>query len=420
MNPHTDFLSTLQALSDDDLSTAFATDPVLLKRTQKALLEAKVKQADMIKKKAAQAAVDVGYPFDLKAWTKARRILTGPFNASNAAELSAAFALSHPSITPTGEKSLLVTALEYLAERERVELDWPALVYKAGAEISYPEIKALMELYRTRPHDSLGPQSRNMLHDILQRPLDWADIEKRLIADNAISRGLVERLKSLSFQSYYVGSDTGAWASLENLARRGCIAFPQTLNPLNSHQSEFDWQLLIKRTVEDGEVAAAKVSAFEAMIDLGWCDVGLTSTTDNLNLKHSATTSLNCGSRAALAHLTMDASSVSIFMMLCEREGQKGFKRYDELGRSRLYFVNERMRLIRHDNNIATARKVLSTMAQHALELGDEPESVNAQNPLAKCADEHMSNVISAAIEKRELGAVSGQVSVQRRRATSL
>ena len=50
----------------------------------------------------------------------------------------------------------------------------------------------------------------------------------------------------------------------------------------------------------------------------------------------------------------------------------------------------------------------------------DPPESVNSQNPIAKCGDKALADVLAAAIEKRELGGSVASPTVARRRSASL
>lgn len=421
MTKPADFLRSLKSLTDDELSSALSLDPELLKKAQKALLDAKRKEADNAKRKSEETSLSSGRPFDLKIWARAKRLVSGPYNEANATDMTACLAKTDPSTTPEGEKSLLRHAMDYLSERDRVGLDWPAAVYDAGVDFGYEEAKSFINLFQARTLSNLGPKGRKLFLGALSRDLPWADFEKRMLGEKSLHMGLIDFIQKMCFSPYGASerAEAAPWEALENLASRGCKPLSTQVDA-NSYSKDLPWQRLIAQSAHGAEAADAKVSAFAAMIDLGWCDVGYTGLTDSLvSRKGSAGGLSDCGSRAAVPHFPLIPSSVQLFEMLCERESTKGFERFDAVGRSRLYFINEHMRKsVRPD--AVEERKVMLAMAQRAIELGDQPESVNAQDPLAKCADQHFANMIAAAIEKRDIGGAVGAKASPRKRSSSL
>lgn len=429
--PSANFLSNLKALSDDELSSALALDPDLIRKAQKAIVEAKRKEAEAAKIKNEQTAAAAGRPFDGKAWAKAKKLLTGPHNEANAAEFTALMAKTDPNIAPEGEKSLMAIALEYLNERKQVMLEWPLLVFKSGAKMNYPEIESLCRLFASRSFSDLGDKSKDLFLETFLIKAPWAEYEEAL-GQSAIlgkaQKSLIEFYRGKVFASSYGGAACSkapkAWEGLENLVASGCVELSNA--PENgSYRPQISWESLISQPTENPAASQAKVSAFSLMIDKGWCDKGYTGLTDNLiphqnktNLKNSSL--INCGSRSCINHLPLESSSFEIFTMLCERESQQGFTRYDDVGRSRLYFINEKLRQCGRTGDDPKKRKIIMALAQKALDLGDPPESLNPQNPLARASDQGFSEMIAAAIDKREISGVSATTKVNGPRSRSL
>jgi hypothetical protein len=408
-----DFLTMLRSLTDDQFSSALALDPELIKKAQKALQDAKQKKIEIDKQKSLELAASTGRPFDLKSWMRAKKLITGPHNETNSLDFQNTIAKTDPNITPEGEVSLMKISMDYLAERDRVMLEWPLAVFKSGANFGYDEVESLVKLFSRRGGiPDLGEASRGLFSSVFCLAQPWKEHEAKLMANKTIPGPLVEFLQKIAFGgNNYSNSkpktEPRNWEALENLARAGCLSFSTKVDT-SSYRSTLAWEQLVGEHTEGVLPAEAKVSAFSAMIDLGWCDSGVTPTTDNLSVHGSKSNSvINCASRSVLAHMPLDGSGLEIFNLLCEREAGKGFERYDALGRSRLYFANERLRQLR-GSDIGKEQKVILAVAQRCLELGDPPESVNSQNPLAKAADSHFSHILTAAIERRELGAVAG------------
>jgi hypothetical protein len=416
MSDKLDILSQhIESLSDDDLAEAMMRHPETIKRAQKAIAEARRKEAENFKAQAAASGSALS--FDAKAWQKAKRLLTGPYNDANAAELKDIFKTTDPSISPPSEPSLMVIALEYLAERQQVDISWPTVVFNAGCKMETAEVGALCALIHKRGGgaSNLGEAALDMLRKSLGRPFDWVAAEKELQASKptlfaSSGSGLSDFLRQNTLRDYYNTSPSSrgldAWKAFENLARQGCAA------PKNP--AEF-WVKLASAEAEDDRAGDAKADAFEPMIARGWCDSAPTHVTDNL--RASASDLINCGSRAALNFMALDSSAGAIFGMLCDREAEIGFERYDKLGRSRLFFLNERLRGLSRNDAEPAQRKILLQLAQRCLELGDSPESVNCQNPLVRASHADLASVLSTAIEAREIRGSFGAAPASRRKS---
>lgn len=424
------FLASLNALSDDELSDILANSPDMIRRAQKALADAKRKAADAAQEQANLAKVS-GQLFDLKAWQKAKRLVTGPYNPVNLLEIQALFKLTHPAGAPVGERSLLCESLDYLASKAQVVLDWPHALVEEGAEFGEPEAFSCMELFCKRSMGELGPNAYPFFLNFFNQDAPWAEREASLSKallkskDSGFvkdcSSGLIAFFKKLAFDQCYsrevdATSQGNRWTAISMLVAAGCnppAKFKNALNPV--------WEQLIG--VHASQAAAeSKISAFAALIKKGWIDEGTSVFSDNLRLGKEATVYgallKNCGSRSIVQHCAADASVEGIFAAMCEREEAIGFARYDGLGRSRLYFINERLR----GNRGAEEATQLLSMARLAIELGDPPESVNAQNPLAKAASADMATTLSVEIERRDLGSTiaGASVSTATRKRSSL
>ena len=408
-----------------------ALDPDLIRKAQKAIHDAKRKEAEAAKIKNELTSASAGRPFDIKAWAKAKKLLTGPHNEANAAEFTSLMLKTDPNITPEGEKSLMVIALEYLNERKQVMLEWPLLVFKSGAALKYPEIESICRLFSGRTFSDLGEKSKELFLETFLLKAPWAEYEESLTKALVLGKNqksLIEFYRGKVFISGYGSSayakDPKSWQGLENLVASGCAEL-STVPENSSYRPQISWESLISHGTENPEASQAKVSAFSLMIDQGWCDQGYTPLTDNLIPHQDKTTTkgsslLNCGSRSCINHLPIESSSFEIFTMLCERESQLGFTRYDDVGRSRLYFINEKLRQCGRNGDDPKNRKIIMALAQKALDLGDPPESINPQNPLARACDQAFSEMIAAAIEKREISGVSGSIKKNTPRSRSL
>lgn len=421
-------LDNLRQMSDDELSTFLASNPDIFKKAQKALQEAKRKELEIATRKNEKAASAAGLVFDLKSWTRARRLVTEPFNEVNAAELASMLAKTDPRSTPENEKSLMCYALDYLSEKQRVSMDWPWVLASAGAPMGLPEIESFIRLLSKRSSlNDAGPNARELFLRSLGQDLEWGVFETTLKGSKVVPTGLVDLLDHHCFSAYgsQNAKDPQCWRALENLARAGCAPPSIKDDPSNFRHGGRPWQNMASQQTDGPEASEAKVAAFEAMIELGWCDKGQVALNDNLSPRSAGGADrkgqkdylTDCGSRASIHFLPFAPSSMEIFAMLCEREQRMGFERYDEVGRSRLFLLNERLR--RQGSNPAGIKVVLA-MAQRAMDLGDPPESVNGQNPLAKCADQNLAEIVHAAIELRELGGVSAGSSAARKRSSSI
>ena len=407
--PAHQFLETLKLLNDDDFASALAADPDLIKRAQKAVAEAKRIEAENIKRKTAKLAAQAGLPFDVKLWMKAKRLISGPYNDSNHAELKSILSQCTPNISPEGEDSLLSISLDYLADKTRVAFDWPKALYDLNAESNYPEIKRFFMLFKKRQVSDLGNDAITVFTQILGQNEDWADIEKKLIEENILSpfKTLSDFFKTKIFTSYTSNPPERAvlfWKALSNLVEKGCQPFLH-LEDSNIGYSGIQWEQLANVTPSHPDIAKAKVETFKIMINRGWCDVGYTRLTDSLENRSLIGSShryfiKDCGSRCCIDKLPSDTSSIEIFNMLCMREQELGFDRYDAVGRSRLYFINEKGR---NNSSEPEHQKIIASMARIALDLGDPPESVNPQNPISKCSSQFMAEVIASSIERNEL-----------------
>lgn len=418
-----DLLTMLRDMTDDQFSSALAMDPDLIKKAQKALLDAKQKKIEIDRQKSLDLAAASGRPFDLKSWSRLKKLITGPYNEANALDFQATIVKTDPNITPEGEISLMKLSMDYLSERDRVQLEWPLVVFNSGAQFGYDEISSIITLFTRRGGiQDLGEPSRTLFAQVFCLAQPWAEHESKLIGAKILSVGLAELYQNIAFGGHSSGKaskEARNWEAIETLARAGCQALSTKIDG-NAYRAAMLWEGLIAQPVDTSDAVEAKTSAFNTIINLGWCDTGVTNLSDNLVVQDAKSSNLpNCGSRSSLAHLPLDASGIEIFNMLCERESQQGFERYDPVGRSRLYFANERMRQLRGGDH-GKERKVLLAIAQRCMELGDPPESVNSQNPLAKAADPHFAQVLASAIERRELGSIVSGASAPRVKTRSL
>lgn len=419
------FLDSLHALTDDELSDILAHSPEMIRRAQKALADAKRKAGDAAQAQASLAKGS-GALFDLKAWQKAKRLVMGPYNPANLLEIQALFKLTHPSCAPAGERSLLCESLDYLASKAQVLMDWPHALVEAGAEFGEPEAFCCIELFCKRGMGGLGPNAYPFFLNFFNLDAPWASrealLEKALIkSDNPgfsrdCSSGLIAFFKKLAFdQCYSAEADSTAngnrWTALSKLVSAGCkppAKFKNASNPV--------WEQLIGVSAPQAAVES-KILAFASMIKKGWIDEGTASFSDNLRMGKDTPSygslMVNCGSRSVILYCAMDGTAQDIFAAMCEREEAIGFARYDGVGRSRLYFINERLR-----QNRPQEASMLLSMARLAIELGDPPESVNAQNPLAKAATPDMATALSVEIERRDLGSsIAGSPAAARKRS---
>lgn len=429
MSTDSSLFASLSALSDEELSDILARSPELIRRAQKALSDAKRKAAISAAASMSEASgPGLARSFDLKSWQKAKRLITGPHNAANAQELEELFKLTHPAATPPGERSLLLESLEYLAGKTQVLLEWPLAVFRAGGEFDEPETSAFLDLFIKRGPSELGPNAQPFFVAFFNQSAPWASREPLL--DQALLKcqnprfvkdcqaGFVAFFKKIAFDQCHSLDAKGPnrWTALGNLVSAGCRPCPREAQA--GIFAGMPWESLIS-VPAPGEALDDKIDAFLAMVKRGWLDHGTAAPSDNLqrppSLPAGESAFANCGSRSIVRHCSPDGSMARIFAAMCDREESVGFSRYDALGRSRLYFINERARCAHNGDN----QSDLVSMARLAMELGDSPESVNAQNPLAKASTSDIRDALAVEIERRDLGSATPSAA-PRRRASAL
>lgn len=396
-------LSALSSLSESDLAALLARNADFLKKTQAALVQAKRLEAE--RKAREEAAARGEQPFDEKSFERAKRLVCGPANDETKAALRALAPKLNLSFAPEGSKTLMATALDYLTSKERVELTWPSILRELGAPLDAPAAEIMVSLYRSRS-GSLGSEARSFLLWGLRQDLPWADVETSLRepSKTLAGSGLLDFL-----MTQRGGGEWGVpeWDAVSNLVESGVRAPSNSTNTsyISYHSAAHGWEQLLSRPAAAAEQgsATAKARAFSLMIERGWCDEGIAPVWDNLTAPNGSEARIpNAGSRTMLAFAALDSALLDIFQTQCEREDRSGsFSRYDELGRSRLYFINERLR--QSSRNDATSETLLLSLAKVALQRGDPPASVNAQYPLAKASTKAMRGLLSSALERDEL-----------------
>lgn len=391
-------IDSLIALTDEDLVSLLSKDPGFFKRAQKAMLEAKRLEAE---RKRADELATLGAGIDPKVYAKAAAMIQGPYNEANNAELRSLLTGSNISAAPDGSPSLLTLSLDYLSTKQRVELHWPAILVSLGATAGETEMRSLKSLYEHRSY-GLGGFSNQLPGMILSRPGPWSEIETK------IGLPLAAFLEKISGQGNLWGAKT--WKAMKNLAESGCPC-PAPASALNP---EF-WQGLSERPLPAAaplkpaarvKAAEARRECFAAMLAAGWITRGSIRLSDSLrpNFASQPGSNLSCDPSMALLHSgAIDETALDIFSLLCESEiGSGSFHRYDDVGRSRLFFLNERFRSMGDQNGAASA--ILLALAQACLERGDIPESVNPQNPITRSANKQMAGMLGSWIERAELG----------------
>lgn len=397
-SPSSPAVDGLLAVSDADLIAAMAKDPDFFKRAQKAMNEAKRQEAE---RRRSDELAQAGASIDPKIYAKAASMVQGPFNDQNNADLRSLLAGQNVNAAPPGQPSLLTLSLDYLATKQRVELSWPAILVTLGAEAGEAEMKAVKALYTQRSY-GLDGFSNQLPGMIFSKKGDWAAIEAATGLTFATFLDQHANRRNLW--------NSTSWRGMRNLAQAGC-SMPA---PPNASSSPF-WQSLGERALPAADpdkpsarpkAADARRECFAALIQAGWVQSGLSRLSDSLAppAGHQGGYLACPPSMAFLQSGTVDETMLDLFTMLCQAEAKaNAFHRYDDVGRSRLFFANERAR---HTNDPAAAAILLS-IAQACLELGDKPESVNPQNPIARAANKHIGGMLASWIERAEITGVS-------------
>ena len=430
-SPKTDALSAFFDLPEDKLAEYLANDPAFFKKAQKAIAEAKRRQDESKRKEALAPVLGADVP---KLYAKAARLVELPFNDINHKAMDEL--ISQGLVldwAPPQSSSLLKMSLDYLATKERVELRWPHYLTLKGATARVPEIVSLVKLYSRRDPSSLGlPQSMDLPGLLLCQNGPWKEAETELLAgshklntDFTLAQFLYTSVSG-SYSSE--GFGLREWQALSQLILSGC-SMPAT--PQTDYRRETFWQKTSNLetkprsakcvTEELKELrASALVERQKTFQNLGkkdWVTHSIVNLTDNLEpvLPHS-TTKLYSGqqnhiestpSRAFAAGGTLDESFFPIFCDLCDwEETHAQDTKFDALGRSRLYFINERLRAFRDSPKSLPAHLLLLSAAQECLARGDSPASVNSQNFSAKAADSSMVEILNSWHEKLGMASV--------------
>lgn len=341
---------------------------------------------------------------DQKAFQKALKLVTGPYNPENEASLKVLLSSTvAASSLGTDNESLLKKALDYLGTKERVELRWPWILVQEGANIGPQEVKALLSLYKLRS-DPEG-DSRKLVEVVFAKKMPWSEIEAGCKEELSNFGGsLLAFFKTRGNADAYGGWGEKTWNNFCNLVNSGVMLPKSEKVGYGSSENPF-WQNMMAQEIKYEQDAQnnpknvvvcnkARQRAFELMAQRQWfSNQARTNVEDNLDPKIDA--GIMCGesnrtyttpSRAFVRDCVLKPSSVPIFKMLCEYEREHGLEQpLDPLGRSRLFFVNERSRCVRMRE--AEEKNVLLEMAQMCIDFGDNPSWVNAQNPLAKSCE---------------------------------
>lgn len=418
MTDTSDAKTSFTELSEEALVAAFLNNPELVKKAQKAMseskrLETKKKLEEELKEKASAQGV-----MDQKIYAKAIRMIQNAHNTDNEAEFVKILEGQNVNLPPKGLPSLLTVSLEFLATKERVMFNWPHVLTELGAKAGVDETFAMVQLYTRRDVSSLGGKSLQFPTTLFTEDFDWKEIEKGVAKKSKEQGGSFHSLPAfyVRINQYYrhLGYPASVWFSLGQLIRSGC----DQVNSDN-HGHGTAWQDLAAIAVKDGtdpeslKLYQERVNCFKAMLEHQWIGEGRTILTDNLlpnRLKKTSSQSYyhnqsvnNTPSRAFLPVMHLANSSLDIFKLLCDYEDKNGITTpYDEVGRSRLYFANERLRSLNYQKTDQDELILLKIM-QECLERGDKPESVNAQNFYAKAANIQVEQTLHAWVEKREI-----------------
>ena len=419
------FLNTLLSLSDEQLGAILANDSELIKKAQKAINEAKRKQEEIKNKKTLQAE-SLGTT-DPKIYSKALKLVTGPFNDENLNEFNAllnnGLNLSKP---PQGEKSLFVISCDYLSTKERVEVKWPYIISINNFIPTDDDIIALHNL-KIKRGSGIAGDFNNITGILLSYDHNWSFVENKI-------RGLKDSKGSTLFPEFNLadflydtatmgysrnGLEAHDWKALTQLVKSKCnIDFTVTNGSYYSTKSPF-WQKLITSPIPaipvkiknnqytKTDILNAKYDFFKQLADFKLIANGYASLSDNLRQIKPGTTEFDkentisiSPSRAFISSAILDESFNTIFTLLCNYEEQNSINTtFDTVGRSRLYFVNERIRSDRTNQN----SNILLQTASECLNRGDTVESLNAQNYKAKAASSQLLNILISFEERNIL-----------------
>lgn len=411
-------LSLLSGLkTSTDLVEFLEKNPESMRQLQEAILLTKRRTKMLASLKDEEEKRDLASEnqiiVDPKNLNKAIKLISGPFNSENSSTLN--LMLKSNSITVNSKNeagdSLLKISLEYLKTKERVELDWPLILLNGGAKVGAQELSSVISLFiRRGDHygsSSLGSNGLRFLEKMFSLKNNWGELE------NAISSNLKESDGSLlvfykgKFARAYSSICWGVkeWQGLNNLISSGVI-YPTKYQKIQKDQTF--WQFISSVSCDasqekqpDGSLKLndmeyqnahlERIRAFTLMKERDWfvhsCAV---SVEDGLNSAFDAATSITGSnyikvspSRGFIKETPLIASSVDILKLLCEYEREKGIETsFDSVGRSRLFFVNERSRSAKSSG--PEVHNVLKNLASVCLDYGDKIEWLNSQNPFAK------------------------------------
>ena len=420
-------LQALMGLNEEQLAKFLASDPDFLRRATRAVSEAKKKiDEEKIREKIAAAPSEQA----AKLYPKAVKLVQSAFNEANEKALremiSQGLALDWK---PEGSPSLLLAALEYLGTKERVEIDWPDLIVRAGCSASPEDIAGMVRLFKERHNGSLGAKANALPGILLAKPGDWTAAEalcqKKHGQDFRLARFLFDT-RSNGYQSR--GFALADWQAMGQIVASGCQKPPS--DDKNSYRSKTFWQhlgesvtlpsqddpskpLSSEQKALRADALLAKQETFRAMCRKNWIDEPFADLTDNLaptepesHKKTGASRLCTTPTRGFVAEACVDEAFFPIFVDLCDHEADTGAARkYDSVGRTRLYFINERLRNAGRHRQVACADALLKA-ASEALARGDDPQSVNAQNYCAKASTQEMVDLLVSWNERLSLGAI--------------
>jgi hypothetical protein len=394
----------LESHDEEAVVAALAARPDLMEGLAKALGEARRQRMKQQEREAAASCAPRGLVRDPKTLAKLRRLVESPFNDANRQIFSE---LTEEPIdwlwAPEGESTVLVAALDYLATKERVGLDWPLLILEAGALFGPAEWKAACDVVRKRSEDSLGTaKTHKMWVTMLSAPVEWVAIEKAT-KQSAMSRGFTT---IASNYTHVEGRFKALRLALENGAG---LAFHESkvgskAQPTDSSVVLPFWQMAMRATAIEGDLAD-RVQFLRAMMRGGWVTKGYVAAPEGAFPRGG---SFEAGpARAFLEILTNNQESnrqwthhAAVFRALCEHEdGELGLPRVDQWGATRLRWANA-MQEQRVDN-AAFGRPAEMLVA--ALECGDDPDSIGHLDPMAAARGEAAKEAVRRAIERKEL-----------------
>jgi|SRR5476651_254702 len=401
----------LSAKDESVVTRALAQRPDLIEGLTRALGAAKKRQAEAlaVEKAAEEAgeAVAAGGIQDAAIWNKLKKLVESPFNEQNRKVFDE---LADQGIdwfwAPEKAPTIMLAALNYLARKDRVAIDWPVHVIGRSKAVNAAEWAALHELMAARGAYSLDSSKLGVfLQAVLCGKVEWADMEKETgcsalslamdLLDNhhCERRFLATRLAAqngASFQSFK-----------EDIDRRAAKAKIQNL------PYEF-WQRAMTARCEpaDQEDRVALVATLIGLKEVksGWASKPAGIVEKAPSALHSVGPARAYLTLCCAQNVVKDwAHHASIFDALCKTEDRElALPRLDRWGMTRLRWANE----------IATAQmpehkgEVTALMAV-ALKHGDEPQSIAGADPVAWAKTDAAKKLIASALERQELAQIT-------------